>query len=138
MKTGKVIAVSLLVGVVLLAGCKKVELNIRNHSNMTRQLQLTTPDQGTMSIGAVSAGGGTTTFKMTVKNEDLPAQCNLSAGPGSSQSFTVTEDTKDKVWFHIGGDGRITGPLDKDDTHVETEDRGEIDVTVSEEMIITP
>ena len=97
-----------------------------NHSDVARQVQLTTPE-GTSTIGAVGAEGSLRT-KLVVKNSDLPAQCQLSVGAGAAQSFSVTEDSPAKWWFHVTKDGRLTGPYGKDDTHTETDKT--IDVTV--------
>ena len=136
MKTsGKIIIVSVLACAAVTAGCaKKVKVTIANHSAHSRSIDLTVPD-GTTRVGAVSAGGSLT-HTLKVKNDDLPAECNYSAGAGSSQSFTVTEESPDKWWFHITKDGHLIGPLTKKDVHVETEDRGEIEVEVHRKTIL--
>ncbi len=134
-KTGYIVTVSVLVCAAMMVGCtKKVEVTIANHSDHSRTVSLTVPD-GTTTVGAVGAASSLT-HTLAVKNEDLPAQCNYSAGAGSSQSFALTEDSPDRWWFHITKDGRITRPYTKEDTHVETEDRGEVELEVHREMKI--
>jgi len=128
MKRNNVILAALLIGTVLMVGCvKKVKVTIMNHSSQPQTVQLTVPD-GTMTVGTVSAGGSLS-HTLKVKTEDLPAQCNYSI-TGSSLSFTVDEDSPGRWWFHITKDGRITGPYGKKDTHVETEHKSTIKVTV--------
>ena len=128
MKRSNVILAVLLVGTVLMVGCvKKVKVTIMNHSSQPQTVRLTVPD-GTMTVGTVSARGSLS-HTLKVKTEDLPAQCNYSI-TGSSLSFTVDEDSPGRWWFHITKDGRITGPYGKKDTHVETEHKGTIKVTV--------
>lgn len=110
----------------LAGGCtKSVDLTIANHSEAARQVQLTTPD-GTSAIGAVAADGSMRT-KLVVKNSDLPCQCQISAGAGSQQSFSVSDDSPSQWWFHVTKDGKMTGPYGKNDVHAETEKT--IDVT---------
>ena len=119
----------------MLAGCtKKMRVTISNHSAEARRITVTCPD-GTLPVGAVSAGGRFT-HTLAVKAEDLPAQCTYSAGMGVSQSFTVSEDTKDKLWFRITKDGQLMGPYTKDDVHVETEDRGTVKLTIPAGTVI--
>ena len=128
MKRSNVILAVLLAGTVLMVGCvKKVKVTIMNHSSQPQTVRLTVPD-GTMTVGTVSAGGSLS-HTLKVKTEDLPAQCNYSI-TGSSLSFTVDEDSPGRWWFHITKDGRITGPYGKKDTHVETEHKSTIKVTV--------
>ena len=120
----------LLVGLVacalLAGGCtKSIDVTVANHSEVARQVQLTTPD-GTATIGSVGADSSLRT-KMVIKNSDLPAQCQITAGPGVAQSFSVSEDSPSRWWFHVTKDGRMTGPYGRDDMHTETEKT--IDVT---------
>jgi len=113
----------------LAAGCtKKVEITVFNHTDVSRTLQLTVPDE-TTTLGAIGPNGRLSTT-LVVKTADLPASCNLSAGAGASQSFTVTEDSPSKWWFHVTRQGRLVGPYGKKDVHVETEDGGTIEVPV--------
>ncbi len=132
--TAKIVAVCVLVCAAMAVGCKKIEVTIHNHSADAMSVRITVPD-GTVPLGAVSAGGRLS-HTIKINNEDLPAQCSVSAGVGNSQSFTVTEDTKDKLWFHITNKGRLTGPYTKQDVHVETEKRGHIEETVHQETVV--
>jgi len=134
--TGKLLVVGVLLCTALMVGCKKVNLMVYNHSDSARDIKVTTPDEGTLPVGSVSAGGGRLSYTMKIKNEDMPARCSVSAGVGNTQAFTVNEDTKDKLWFHVTRNGELTGPFTKDDTFVDTEDMGEIELEVREEMIV--
>ena len=128
----------ILVVAVLVAGASgcstKVRLTIANHSDSSRSLQLTGPEE-TQTIGAVSAGGKLTHI-LKIKNEDLPAQCNLAAGPGSRQSFMVTEDSPKKWWFHITAEGRVAGPYGKKDVHTESHLEADVEVQADVETIV--
>ena len=134
--TCRILVVALLVAVGFSAGCsKQITFTVYNHGDTARNIQITVP-QGTMSVGSASPDGGRIVRTLKIKNEDLPAQCNLSAGFGASQSFTVDELTKDKLWFHISKDGAITGPLDKDSTHIENADPDVIRLKSPPRMIV--
>lgn len=125
MTSKKVLWTAVLASVALAAGCdKKIELTVMNHSETTRTIQLTTPEE-TATIGSVSAGGRLATV-LKVKDSELPAQCRISAG-AAAQSFSVTKDSPDKWWFHVTKDGQVTGPYGKNDVHSESEKT--IDVT---------
>ncbi len=135
MKTTHLIAVASLFACVFVGGCtKKVQITIRNHSDVSRSVQLTVPD-GTMPLGSVGPKSSLTST-LKVKTDDLPAPCNLSAGGGASQSFTVTDDSPSAWWFHITGEGRMAGPYGKNDVHTETEDRGTIEATTDTRMLL--
>lgn len=128
MKISHLASVALL-SATLAAGCtKKVNVTIYNHTDVSRTIQLTVPDE-TSALGAVGPGGRLSST-LVVQKSDLPASCNLSAGAGASQSFTVTEDSPSRWWFHITRQGRLVGPYGKRDVHVETEDGGTIEVPV--------
>jgi hypothetical protein len=129
--TATLVAMAMLTG-----GCtKKVQLSVANHSDSVRTVQVTLPEE-TMTLGQVGANGGRLTSTVTVKTSDLPAQLQLSAGAGATNSFMVTEDTPDKLWFHITRDGKLAGPYDKKDVHVETEETGKVGVSVDQQMIV--
>jgi len=135
MNLTKMLAVSLMACAVLAGGCtKKVQVTVANHSDISRTIQLSSPDE-TMTVGAVSAGGNLTTT-LTVKNSDLPAQCYLSAEGGAQQSFMVTEDSPSKWWFHVTKDGKLTGPYGKEDTHAESEKTTDISVPIGRTTIL--
>ena len=127
MKTSHLVAIALLSAAVCAGGCTKtVGITVMNHTDVSRQLQLTVPD-GTMTLGAVGANSMISST-MKLKKDDLPAQCNLDAGSGASQSFIVTDDSPSAWWFHISAAGRLVGPLGKNDVYTETEDRGTIEM----------
>ena len=132
----RIMAVSVLACVATTVGCKKVEVTVWNHSDNALDVRVTVPD-GTMSLGTVGANGARLSYTIKIDNEDLPAHCSMSAGVGNTQSFTVTEDTKDKLWFHIAGNGRLAGPYPEDSEHVESETTTDIESTVRQETIIT-
>ena len=127
MKTNHLIAIALLTAAVCVGGCTKtVGITVMNHTDVSRQIQLTVPD-GTMTLGAVGPNSMMSS-SLKVKKDDLPASCNLSAGSGASQSFTVTDESPSAWWFHVTADGKLVGPLGKNDVHTETEDRGTIEL----------
>ena len=129
MKITRFLPVVLLSAGLLAGGCtKKVQITVLNHTEASRTIQLTVPDD-MMTLGAVGPGGRLSST-LAVKKSDLPASCRLSAGAGAEQSFAVTEDSPDEWWFHITAAGRLAGPYGKRDVHVETEDGGTIDVPV--------
>ena len=86
-------------------------------------------------FGSVSPGGSLS-YKMSVKTADLPAQCSLAADRGSTQTFTVTEDSPGKWWFHIQQDGQVTGPGGRNDVFTNTRQTQEINVTVPSGPVI--
>ena len=135
MKTTHFIAIGLLVAAVCLTGCTKtVHLTIMNHTDVSRQVQLTVPE-GTMTLGSVGPEG-TMTSSMKLEKDDLPAACNLSVGAGASQSFTVTDDSPKAWWFHVTKDGRLVGPLGQYDLHTETESGGSIELRSKPKMMV--
>jgi hypothetical protein len=119
MKLAKITGLSLMTLAVLATGCdKKIQLTVANHSDISRTVQMSTPDE-TMNVGTVSPNGRMKTT-LSVKTSDLPADCYLTAEGGAKQTFTVTEDSPSKWWFHISADGVLAGPYGKDDVHAET------------------
>jgi len=128
--------VGLAVLMMLAGGCtKKVQLTIVNHSDVTRTIQVTTPEE-TMTLGQVGPSGGKLTSTVKVKTSDFPAQLHMSAGAGASTSFTVTEDSPSKWWFHISRTGALAGPYGEKDIHVETAEDAEIQVKSEPRMIV--
>lgn len=120
----------------LAGGCtKKVTLSITNHSDMTRDIQVTTPEE-TLTLGQVGPNGGKITHPIRIKTEEFPAQVRLSAEGGAHVSFTVTDDTKDKLYFHISGEGAMSGPHTKDDVYVETVKDADVTVKSGGRMVV--
>ena len=79
------VAIALLACVAMTAGCaKKMTVTVWNHSQMARSVTVTAPE-GTTPVGSVGPGGRLS-HTLSIKTEDLPAQCTYSAGVGSSQS----------------------------------------------------
>jgi len=135
MKISHLMTVAVLCAGACVGGCtKKVRITVRNHTDVSRSVQLTVPD-GTMSLGSVGPNSSLTST-LKVKKDDLPAPCNLSASGGASQSFTVTEDSPSAWWFNITGAGKMTGPYRENDVHTETEDRGTIVVPAGRRMLV--
>jgi len=127
MKTNHLIAIALLSAAVCAGGCTKtVKITIMNHTDVSRPVQLTVPD-GTMTLGAVGPNSRMSS-SLKVKRDDLPASCNLSAGSGASQSFTVTDESPSAWWFDVNPDGTLTGPFGENDERSVTEDRGTIEL----------
>jgi len=126
------------VAAVLLAmtsvGCKKVELTFYNHTDMTLPVRVTTPDAGTMNVGSIAGNGSMLNYTIKLKNEDLPAACSATVGVGT-RSFTVTEDTKDHLWFHYTDKG-LAGPMDKKAGMTVIQQTGEVRVKTGTRMIV--
>ena len=121
MKSTKVLLVALVACAAVAAGCeKKVLVTVMNHSDLARTVKLSTPDD-TITMGSVGAEGGRQSMTLVVKTNEMPAQCRIAAGTGSDLGFPVTDDTPDKLWFHITKDGKLAGPYRKDDVHAETD-----------------
>ena len=135
MKISHLMAIAVLCAGMLVGGCtKKVQITVMNHTDVSRPIQLTAPD-GTIAIGSVGPKSSLTST-LVVKKDYLPAPCNISAGGGASQSFTVLEDSPSAWWFHITAEGRMAGPYGRDDVHTETDDRGTIVVPAGRRILI--
>jgi hypothetical protein len=135
MNLAKITGLSLLTLTVLAAGCnKKIQLTIANHSDVARTIQMSTPEE-TMNVGAVSPGGRMKTT-LSVKTSDLPADCYLSAEGGAKQTFTVTEDSPSKWWFHVSADGTLAGPYGEKDVHAETTETTTITVPIGTRTVV--
>lgn len=136
MKRITVVILALAVLPMLTLGCtKKVQLTIVNHAETARDIQVTTPEE-TLTLGSVGPNGGSLTGMIAIKSSDLPAQVRISAGAGANASFMVTEDTADRVWFHISRTGALSGPYNKRDVHVETEQDATITVKSEGTMVV--
>jgi hypothetical protein len=91
----------LLVVVGLLAGCNKsVELIFVNATDKSMDVQLTTPNEGTESVGMIPPLGGKLNTKVKIPNDDLPANCAWKAGDFNGL-FTITKESPDKLWIDI-------------------------------------
>lgn len=96
----------LLVVVGMLAGCNKtVEMTFVNATDKSLDVQLSTPNEGTESVGMVSPLGGKLDTKVKIPNDDLPANCGWKAGEFSGQ-FTVTKNSPDRLWIDLPS-GRV-------------------------------
>jgi hypothetical protein len=136
MRATTVTLVGLAMLAMLVGGCtKKVELTIVNHSEISRTIQVTGPEE-TMTLGQVGPNGGSLTATIAVKASDLPAQLHMSAGAGASTSFAVTEDSPDRWWFHITNTGTLAGPYGRKDVHVETTEEATVEVKSEPRMIV--
>ena len=126
------------VAVVLLGmtvvGCKKVQLTFYNHTDLTLPVRVTTPDAGTMNVGSLAGNGGMLNFTIKLKSEDLPAACSTTVGVGT-KSFTITEDTKNHLWFHYTDKG-LAGPMDKNANMTVIQQTGEVRVRTESRMIV--
>lgn len=110
-------------------GCqKKLDLTFVNHTGRVLAVKVTTPDAGTMQAGSVGPSGSKLRYSVRIPAEDLPATCTCAVGI-ASKTFTVTEDTKQKLWFHYTEKG-LAGPMDKDTPFVDVTKEREIKVTV--------
>lgn len=111
------------------AGCqKKLDLTFVNHTGSVLPVKVTTPDAGTMQAGSVGPSGSRLRYSVRIRTEDLPATCTCTVGV-ASKTFTVTEDTKQKLWFHYTEKG-LAGPMDKDTPFVDVTKERDIKVVV--------
>jgi len=136
MKRNMTLILAVLLAGGLLAGCSKsVDLTVMNHTGSSNEISVTCPTTGTMPVGTVGPGGSLS-YKVSVPNDDLPARCTLSAGPGISQAFTITPSTPGAYWFHITKAGSLAGPYGKDDVHTETNPTEEVNLRVDNGMVV--
>ena len=123
MKTRALIT-GLAVVAAIIGGCsKEVSVKIRNHSDISRKIQLTVPS-GTRQIGSI-APNSTLTHTIKIKKDLLPASCHYSAGGTARVTFEVSDESAKKVYFHITGNGKMVGPMGKNDVHSEVKKIGE-------------
>jgi hypothetical protein len=114
---------SLLMAAGLLAGCTKdVDLTFVNVGDKSMDVQLTTPNAGTESVGMVPPMGGKLKTTVKIPTDDLPANCAWQANEFNGQ-FTITKDTPNKLWIDIAP-GRVRDKKStvferKQDTHQE-------------------
>ncbi|KPK79300.1 MAG: hypothetical protein AMJ81_13470 [Phycisphaerae bacterium SM23_33] len=107
------------------AGCQKqLELTFVNHTNSVVPVRVSTPQTGTMEAGSLGPSGSKLHCTIRIEMEDLPALCTCTVGVGF-KTFTVTKDTKGKLWFHYTKEG-LAGPTDKEGSLVGGTQEGEI------------
>jgi hypothetical protein len=107
-----------------IVGCdKKVKLTFVNTTSQTLGIDLTAPGEGTRYLGVVGPVGGKLTHNLKIDKELLPATCSWRAG-GQSDQFTVTKETKKKLYLYIEPTGHV-GPVDE---HTEIEKTREVEI----------
>jgi len=133
--TGQVLGIAVLLLAMTAVGCqKKVQLTFYNHTADTLPVKVTTPTDGTQSVGSIGGNGSMLNYTVRIPNEDLPAGCSAAVGI-RTKPFTVTEDTKDKLFFHYTDKG-LAGPMDKDAGFTHIQKTGEIEVRTESRMIV--
>ena len=106
-------------------GCqKKVRITFINHTDEVLPVTVTTPSEGTITFGSVPANSNLRCV-VRIPTDDLPALCSAKVGLIGSKSFTISEDTKDKLWFHYTDKG-LAGPADEETDVTVTKPTGEI------------
>ena len=116
-------------------GCqKKVKITFINHTNETLPVSVTTPSDGTIAVGSI---GGNSSLPCVVRipTDDLPALCSAKVGLIGGKSFTISEDTKDKLWFDYTDKG-LAGPRDEDTDASVTQQTGEITIESGPRTIV--
>ena len=124
---GKVLGLAVLLCAMTAVGCqKRVELIFVNNTPNVLDVKVTTPGEGTENAGQVGGHGSQLPYTVRINVDDLPASCTAAVGL-VSKTFTVNQDTKDKLWFYYTKKG-LAGPVDKDTTFVDVQQTGEITV----------
>ncbi|MFA6134308.1 MAG: hypothetical protein WC869_09880 [Phycisphaerae bacterium] len=131
---GKAMLVLIVATTLATVGCsKRMDVTIMNHTDAPLTVAVTVPD-GTVPMGTVGAGGRLSQV-VKIPMADLPATCSMSAGQ-ERQSFTVTEDTQERLWFHISKKGSLSGPYNKGDVYTDQDVTSEIKARVSQDTIV--
>ncbi|MFP4106618.1 MAG: hypothetical protein ACLFVU_11085 [Phycisphaerae bacterium] len=132
---GKLAAGAILVSLVTLVGCdKKYNLTFVNHTDQSMEVKVTPPMGSTQTIGQIGADGSQLNYSIKVNTDDMPATTSVKAGM-MSRSFTITEDTPGKLWFHIDDKG-IQGPLDKKTPYVNTSVKNRITLPAGSRTVV--
>jgi len=109
-------------------GCqKKVRITFINHTDEVLAVTVTTPSEGTITFGSVPANSNLRCV-VRIPTDDLPALCSAKVGLIGSRSFTISEDTKDRLLFHYTDKG-LAGPVDEETDVTVTKPTGD-DITI--------
>lgn len=116
-------------------GCQKqIDLTFYNHTDAVLPVQVTTPEVGTMDAGSIGANGSMLNYTIRLETSNLPADCSVAVGR-AARSFTVTEDTREHLWFHYTDQG-LAGPMDRDAGVTVIKQEGEVTVPAGTRMIV--
>ena len=116
-------------------GCqKKVKITFINHTDATLPVSITTPSDGTITVGSVG-GNSSLPYVVRIPTDDLPALCSAKVGLIGSKSFTVSQDTKDRLWFDYTDKG-LAGPRDEDTDASVTQQTGEVIIRTGPSTIV--
>ena len=116
-------------------GCqKKVRITFINHTDEVLPVTVTTPSEGTITFGSVPANSNLRCV-VRIPTDDLPALCSAKVGLIGSRSFSINEDTKDKLLFHYTDKG-LAGPVDEDTDVAVTKQIGEAVVETEPTTIV--
>jgi hypothetical protein len=104
MTSGSARSLVLLIGPAVLAcqGCatRNVSLVFHNATDEAREVRLTAPTHGTVTVGTVRPGGKSAGYNLVIARAVLPAVC-LWRADGTSGEFVVTDDSPDELSFVI-------------------------------------
>ena len=119
-------------------GCqKKVRITFVNHTDETLPVSITTPNDGTINVGSVGGNSNSIPYTVRIPTDDLPALCSAKVGLIGGKSFTISEDTKDKLWFDYTDKG-LAGPRDEDTDATVTRLTGEITTESEPRTVVVP
>ena len=111
-RTSKALLVVVAICGLAATGCqKRVKITFVNSTDETLPVSVTTPSDGTITVGSIG-GNSSLPYVVRIPTDDLPALCSAKVGLIGRKSFTISEDTKDKLWFHYTDKG-LAGPADE-------------------------
>ncbi|HNX27271.1 MAG TPA: hypothetical protein PKK48_07675 [Phycisphaerae bacterium] len=104
-----ILTVTLVVAAALISGgCKKVQTTFVNTTTEPLELTVNGPGLGVGNVGTIPAGGQLTTL-IQVSPVWLPTTYTFTAG-SHEQSFSLTDDCKDRIWIAIPEGAKIDIP----------------------------
>ena len=134
-KASKVAGMVLVLCAMTAAGCqKKVQITFFNHTNSVLPVKVTTPEHGTVPVGSIAGNGSQIRYTVRIKTDLLPAQCACAMGL-ASKTFTITEDTPDRLWFHLTRKG-LAGPVDEGTTLIDAEKIIDVKTTIRTDTVV--
>jgi len=108
MKRSILTATLIVAAAMVFGGCKKVQTTFVNTTTEPLELTVNGPGLGVGKVGTIPAGGQLTTL-IQVSPVWLPTTYNFTAG-GHEQSFSLTDDCKDRIWIAIPEGAKIDIP----------------------------
>ena len=108
MKRSILTATLIVAAALVFGGCKKVQTTFVNTTTEPLELTVNGPGLGVGEVGTIPAGGQLTTL-IQVSPIWLPTTYTFTAG-ANEQSFSLTNDCKDRIWVAIPEGAKIDFP----------------------------